>query len=100
MLDAVKNVVVGQAMRWISDPRLSRVVADPRVMNAAMKAMSMGGTVKSELDKATRFAAGVFGFATQEEVIALRSTIQSLEETIAVLEHKAATTAATTFPGQ
>jgi hypothetical protein len=98
MLDAVKNAVVGQAMRWISDPRLSRVVADPRVMNAAMKAMSMGGTVKSELDKATRFAAGVFGFATQEEVIALRSTIQSLEETIATLEHRAATSQAPTTP--
>jgi hypothetical protein len=92
MLGSVKNVVVGQAMRWISDPRLTRMVADPRVMNVAMKAMSAGGTVKAELDKAGRFAAGLFGFATQEEVTALRSTIQNLEDSIAVLESRAAPT--------
>jgi len=90
MLGTVKNVVVGKAMRMMSDPRLSRVVADPRVMNAAMKAMSIGGTIKGEIDKASRFAAGVFGLATQEEVTALRTTIQTLEDTVAILESKAA----------
>jgi len=89
MLGAVKNAVFGQAMRWMSDPRLSRVVGDPRVMNAAMKAVSLGGTVKAEMDKASRFAAGVFGLATQEEVTALRATIQTLEDTVAILESKA-----------
>ena len=96
MLGAVKNVVFGQAMRFVSDPRVSRVVGDPRVMNAAMKAMSLGGTVKAELDKASRFAASVFGLATQEEVTALRATIQTLEDTVAVLESK---TAPQTRPG-
>ena len=57
-------------------------------MNAAMKAMSLGGTVKAEIDKASRFAAGVFGLATQEEVTALRTTIQTLEDTVAILESK------------
>jgi hypothetical protein len=70
----------------MSDPRVSRVMGDPRVMNAAMKAMSVGGTVKAELDRASRFAAGVLGFATQEEVSSLRSTIQTLEDQLAVLE--------------
>ena len=90
MIGAVKNAVFGQAMRWMSDPRVSRVVGDPRVMNAAMKALNIGGTVKAELDKASRFAAGVFGLATQEEVTALRSTIQNLEDTVAILESKTA----------
>jgi hypothetical protein len=90
MLGAVKDVVVGRAMRLMSDPRLSRLMGDPRVMNAAMKAVSFGGSVKSELDRASRFAAGLFGLATQEEVSALRSTIQTLEDTVAVLEAKAA----------
>jgi hypothetical protein len=90
MLTAVKDVVVGRAMRFMSDPRLSRVMGDPRVMNAAMKAVSMGGAVKAELDRASRFAAGLFGLATQEEVSALRSTIQTLEDTVAILESKTA----------
>jgi hypothetical protein len=88
MLTAVKDVVVGRAMRLMSDPRLSRVMGDKRVMNAAMKAVSLGGTVKAEIDRASRFAAGLFGLATQEEVSALRSTIQSLEDTVAILESK------------
>jgi hypothetical protein len=86
MIGAVKDMVIGRAMRLMSDPRLSRVMGDPRVMTAAMRAMSVGGSVKAELDRASRFAAGVLGFATQEEVSTLRSTIQTLEDQLAVME--------------
>ena len=90
MLDAVKDKVVGQAMRLMSDPRISRMMGDQRVMNVAMKAVGVGGSIKAELDRATRFAAGLLGFATQEEVSALRSTIQSLEDNLAIMESRAA----------
>jgi hypothetical protein len=93
MLDAVKDRVVGQAMRLMSDPRISRVMGDQRVISAAMKAVGVGGSIKAELDRATRFAAGLLGFATQEEVSALRSTVQSLEDNLAVMESKAQATA-------
>lgn len=89
MFGAVKDRVVGQAMRLVSDPRVSRVMGDQRVMNVAMKAVGIGGSIKAELDRATRFAAGVLGFATQEEVSALRSTIQALEDNVAILESRA-----------
>jgi len=84
--------VVGRAMRLMSDPRVSRVMGDRRVMNVAMKAVGIGGTVKAELDRATRFAAGLLGFATQEEVSALRSTVQSLEDSLAIMEARAGAT--------
>jgi len=80
VFNTVKDAVVGQAMRLMSDPRLSRMMGNPKVVNAAMKAMNLGGSVKAEMDKATRFAAGVFGFATHDEVSALRSTVQTLED--------------------
>ena len=86
MIGAMKDMMIGRAMRLMTDPRVSRLMGDPRVMNAAMKAMSVGGSVRAELDRASRFAAGVLGFATQEEVSTLRSTIQSLEDQIAVME--------------
>jgi hypothetical protein len=86
MIGAMKDMMIGRAMRLMTDPRVSRLMGDPRVMNAAMKAMSVGGTMKAELDRASRFAAGLLGFATQEEVSTLRSTIQSLEDQIAVME--------------
>jgi hypothetical protein len=86
MIGAVKDMMIGRAMRLMSDPRVSRVMGDPRIMNAAMRAMSVGGTVKTELDRATRFAAGVLGFATQEEVSTLRSHVQTLEDQLTVIE--------------
>ena len=76
-------------MRLMSDPRLSRVMGDPRVMNVAMKAVGLGGTIKAELDRASRFAAGLFGLATQEEVSALRSTVQNLEDNLSARDSKA-----------
>jgi len=72
----------------MSDPRLSRVMGDPRVMNVAMKAVGLGGTIKAELDRASRFAAGLFGLATQEEVSALRTTVQNLEDNLSVKDSK------------
>jgi hypothetical protein len=101
MFGTVKDVMIGRAMRLMSDPRVSRVMGDPRIMNAAMKAMSVGGAVKTELDRATRFAAGVLGFATQEEVSTLRTTVQTLEDQIAVMEAekaRAASAAPTSAP--
>ncbi|MEA2696031.1 MAG: hypothetical protein QOI66_302 [Myxococcales bacterium] len=90
VLNTVKDAVVGQAMRLMSDPRLSRMMGNPKVVNAAMKAMNLGGSVKAEMDKATRFVASVFGFATQDEVSALKSTVQTLEDQIAIMQSKSA----------
>jgi len=89
LLDSVKDRMVGQAMRFMSDPRVSRVMGDQRVMNAAMKAVGFGGSIKAELDRATRFAAGLLGLATQEEVSVLRSTVQALEDNLAIMESRA-----------
>ena len=86
LLASFKDVVVGRAVRLMSDPRLTKMASSPRVMNAAMKALSVGGNVKTELTKATRLAAGVFGIATEDEVATLRTTIRNLEDTVATLE--------------
>jgi hypothetical protein len=89
VIKSIKDVVVGQAFKLAGSPRVSKLVSDPRLMNAAMKAVSVGGTVKTSLDKAGRLAAGTFGLATHEEVVTLRSTIQQLEDQLATLESKA-----------
>src|SRR3954462_1256329 len=86
MLNSFKDVFVNQAMKLAGNPRVTKFMGDPRLMNAAMKAMSLGGAVKTNMDKAGRLAAGVFGLATQDEVANLRHTIQTLEDTVASLE--------------
>ena len=82
--------MVERAMRLVSDPRLTKLASNPRVVGTAMKALSLGGTVKNEVTKVTRVAASVFGIATEEEVATLRSTVQTLEDTVATLEARAA----------
>ena len=88
MMSDLRDALVGQAMKLAGNPRVTKLVSDPRVMNAAMKAMSLGGAVKTNMDKAGRLAAGVFGLATQEEVSELRSTVQSLEDNLTAIEAK------------
>ena len=90
VLKSIKDVVVGQAFKLAGNPKVSKLVSDPRLMNAAMKAISVGGSVKSGLDKAGRLAAGTFGLATHDEVVNLKSTIQHLEDQVMTLESKAA----------
>ena len=88
-INSLREAVVGQAMKLASSPRVSKLATDPRLMNAAMKAMSLGSTVKTNLDKAGKLAAGTFGLATQDEMASLRTTIQTLEDQLASLEAKA-----------
>lgn len=89
VFQSIKDIVVGQALKLAGSPRVSKLVSDPRLMNAAMKVMSAGGAVKTSMDKAGKFAAATFGFATQEEVKDLRGTITQLEDHIADLESRA-----------
>ena len=98
MLASVKDAVLGRAMRLVGDPRISKLMSDPRLMNAAMKALSVGQVAKTEIDKASRLAACALGWASQEEVKELRSTIQSLQDTISHLEAGAAATEAESKP--
>lgn len=88
LLGTIKDVVVGQAMKVVSNPAVTRLASDPRVLNVAMKAMSLGGSLKGGMDKAGRVAAGAFGLATQDEVANLRHTIQALEDQVALLENE------------
>jgi hypothetical protein len=90
VLNSIKDIVVGQALRLTGNPRVSKLASDPRLMNVAMKALSLGGTLKSGMDRAGGVAAGVLGLTTQQEVANLRATIQQLEDTVSTLEAKAA----------
>ena len=98
VMKSIKDILVGQALRLAGNPRVSKLASDPRLMNAAMKALSLGGTLKSGMDRAGGLAAGVLGLATQQEVANLRATIQQLEDTVSTLEARAAAAKAPPAP--
>jgi len=89
VFQSIKDIVVGQALKLAGSPKVSQLVSDPRLMNAAMKVMGAGGAIKANMDKAGKLAASTFGLATQEEVKDLRGTITQLEDHIASLESRA-----------
>jgi hypothetical protein len=86
LFSSLKEAVVNQALKVAGDPRITKMVTDPRVMNAAMKAMTVGTSVKTNMDRCGRMAAGAFGLATQDEIDHLRTTIQTLKDQVATLE--------------
>jgi hypothetical protein len=88
VFQSIKDIVVGQALKLAGSPRVSKLVSDPRLMNAAMKVMSAGGAVMANMDKAGKMAASTFGLATRDEVKDLRGTITQLEDHIATLESR------------
>ena len=98
-MNAIKDVVVGQAMKLASNPKVTNLVSDPRLMNAAMKAMSLGSTVKGNMDRAGRAAAGAFGLATRDEIATMRMTIETLEDQVAALSIPKVPPALGTKPG-
>ena len=98
VINSIKDIVVGQALRLAGNPRVSKLASDPRLMNVAMKALSVGGTLKSGMDRAGGVAAGVLGLATQQEVANLRATIAQLEDTVSTLEAKTAAAKAPPAP--
>jgi hypothetical protein len=98
VINSIKDIVVGQALRLAGSPRVSKLASDPRLMNVAMKALSLGGTLKSGMDRAGGVAAGVLGLATQQEVANLRATIAQLEDTVSTLEAKTAAAKAAPSP--
>src|SRR5215212_3832132 len=99
-MNSLREKVVGQAMKIASSPRVSKLATDPRLMNAAMKAMNLGSSVKTNLDRAGKLAAGTFGWATHDEVASLRSTIQVLEDQLASLEAKSTLAAQPAAPAK
>jgi len=90
IFNSVKDMVIGQAMKVASDPRVTGIVTNPKVMETAMKAMQVGGTVKEKIDEAGRIASSALGFASQQEITSMRNTIQNLEDQISILESRAA----------
>ena len=99
-INSVRDAVMGQAMKLASNPRVTKLATDPRLMNAAMKAMNLGSAVRTNMDKAGKLAAGTFGLATQDEVATLRSTIQTLEDQLASLQARAALSDQPTTPAK
>ena len=71
---------MNQAVKLMQDPRVSRALQNPRVMQGLVGAVQIGTKVQHNLDQNLRKVAQGLNLATGAEVDELRRTISRLEE--------------------
>ncbi|MDD9944046.1 MAG: hypothetical protein OXU20_23590 [Myxococcales bacterium] len=76
----IKQQLMNQAVKLMQDPRVSRALQNPRVMQGLVGAVQIGTKVQHNLDQNLRKVAQGLNLATGAEVDELRRTISRLEE--------------------
>jgi len=83
---SLKKSILKQGMKLMTDPRVTKLMQDERVMKAVMTAMSMPGKVQTFTHEQAERVAKAMALATEDEVKDLRRTVRRLEEEIARLQ--------------
>jgi len=83
---SLKKTLMKQGMKWISDPRVMKLMQDERVMKAVMAAMSMPSKVQTFTQEGAERIAKAMALATEDEVKDLQRTVRRLEEEVARLQ--------------
>jgi len=88
MLEKLKQEAMRQGMKLLSNPKVMKMMADPRLMNAISQGFALKGRIQSEVETRLRFVAGALNLATREDVESLRSTIDQMQQSVSHLERK------------
>ena len=84
-MSELKSKLVSEGLRVLGDPRVTRIVQDPRFMAAMMTAMGMPSRARGLAKEAVGAVARTMELATTTEVRDLRRTVRALEEQVAQL---------------
>ncbi len=90
MFDKIKQEAMRRGIMLMSNPKVMKMMADPRVMNAISQGFAIKGRIQSEIEGRLRVLAQTLNLATKEDVDALRQTISRMEDSVTVLERKVA----------
>ena len=82
----LKKTMLEKGMQLMTDPRVSKVMQDPRFMKAVMTAMSVPGKVQTFTSDKLEQVVKAMDLATQDEVKDLRRTVRRLEEEVSRLQ--------------
>ena len=104
MLGSLRQAIVGQMVKLAVNPRVTQVLGDPRLMNAAMKAATLGGGVKNGVDKAGRpiciVRVRLHKAADQTQEALERYTVYLIESTRMVLAPPVETAVSSQYPNE
>jgi hypothetical protein len=82
-MSTLKETLVDQGLKLMSDPRVMKVMQDERLMKALMAAMSVPGKAQSFAKEQIESVVKAMALATEADVKDLRRTVRRLEEEIA-----------------
>lgn len=68
MIDKLKQQLLSQGLKLLSNPKVAQVMADPRLMNALTKGMEIKGTVQKSLDGTVHAVASALQIATRADL--------------------------------
>jgi hypothetical protein len=85
-MSSLKKQLLKQGMALLGDPRVQKVMQDPRVMQGVMQVMAVPGKVQGIAEGGAQKLAKAMNVATQDEVKDLKRTIRRLEDEVSRLE--------------
>jgi len=88
MMDKIKQQVMRHGMKLLTNPKVMKMMADPRVMNAITQGFAIKGQIQSQIEGTLRQVASVLNLATKEDIENLRRTLHQVEDSVNDLERK------------
>jgi hypothetical protein len=82
-MSTLKETLLDQGLKWMSDPRVMKLMQDERLMKAVVAAMSVPGKAQSFAKEQIESVVKAMALATEADVKDLRRTVRRLEDEIA-----------------
>ncbi|HUU01312.1 MAG TPA: hypothetical protein VM425_07745 [Myxococcota bacterium] len=67
MLDQIKKAAINQAMKLMTNPKVGKILSDPRFMNAIGKGFEMHGQIRDHVEGKLRHLADSLNLVSKEE---------------------------------
>jgi polyhydroxyalkanoate synthesis regulator phasin len=87
MMKHFKKMALTQAMKLMSNPKFTKFISDPRVMNAIAKGFEVQGQVRSQVEGTLKSLADNLNLATKDEVSTLRRKLGKVEDHLDELQN-------------
>ena len=88
MIDKLKQTAMREGMKLLSNPKVMKLMADPRFMNYIMKGMELRGRIQSSVDSKLRLVATMLNLATKEELANIQRNLRQVEARFGDLRRK------------
>jgi polyhydroxyalkanoate synthesis regulator phasin len=86
MLNQFKQMALNHAMKMMSNPKFTKLMSDPRVMNAIAKGFELQGQMRTQVEASLRNLAETLNLATREDVSTLRRKLSQIEASLDALQ--------------